>query len=468
MFDLILLGSIWIMYIVYYLILKKYADNKENILIGAAVDEKLKKDDDVKKITQEYYHSLKRITLIICIIPVPFMFIRRMSIEVSFLLMLFLVSIGIQKLPWIKGFKKLQLIKEKKNWSSRFDTNTFVDMDLANRERLNKKNVMPYIPAVIISFIPIVYEVIHSWGNRDFIMYVVINGTFAMTTLIFMVSSIIVRNMKNIVVSNVSAVNASYNRIRIYNLNKSFLIMAWVNTVYTLITWVALKQDSDIFFHAFLIVTIFYILFVLAVLLWSSFRIRGLQDQLVENYGKNSAKQVNDDSHWIWGMIYNNPNDSHSKVYSRMGIGLTPNIATSAGKRSILIRGMIIMIIPIICGWMVINEFTPLGIRVEQDAVIAEHINTEYKINIDDIENVQIIHAPLKHCLKLYGIGMEDLYKGYFKIGNYGKCDVCLNPNMKKFLFIQTYNDDKYIFSGSSDKEVQEIYDKLKVLVNIG
>lgn len=464
MFDLILLGIIWTVSIIFYLILTKYSDNKDNILIGAVISEELRQDDDLKKIMSEFYHSLKTITLIICIVPIPIIFINRMSIKISLLLLWLLISVNIQKIPWIKGFQQFQCLKEKKDFSSKYDASTFVDTNLADNSKLNDKSLLLYIPAVLISFIPVIYEMIHLSGNKDLTMYLVINGTFAVMTLILMMSSIAIRNTKNIIVSNVSAVNANYNRIRTYNLNKSFLILAWFNTVYTLITWIGLKQDNDNFFFWFFVISIIYIAIVLGILLWSSSRIRRLQNNLMENVGKSDIRQVNDDSHWIGGIIYNNPNDLHSKVYSRMGVGFTPNVATSSGKISFLIQTMIVMIIPFICGWMIINDFTPLKLIINNDAVIAEHIGVEYKINLDDIESVEIITGPLKNCFKLYGIGMDNLYKGYFRIRDYGRCNICLNPHLKTFLFIKTYDDDKFLFTGSKDEDTYYVYDKLKEL----
>ena len=145
---------------------------------------------------------------------------------------------------------------------------------------------------------------------------------------------------------------------------------------------------------------------------------------------------VEDDRNWIGGMLYYNPRDSHTIVDKRVGIGTTVNMATKAGKGTILFIIIALLMLPLVCVWVIAEEFTPIHLEIENQSLCAEHIRTDYEISLDDLE------------------------KGTFKISGEGECQVFLNPQNKKFLYF-TANGKNYYMSGIDDTETEEIYQEI-------
>lgn len=158
-------------------------------------------------------------------------------------------------------------------------------------------------------------------------------------------------------------------------------------------------------------------------------------------------------------MLYYNPNDSHSMVDKRFGIGTTVNMATTTGKVLTGVSFVAILFIPILCIWMIFAEFTPINLEVKNNQIVAEHLKNEYTINLDDIKEVKLITKLPKNS-RVMGTGMKNLSKGNFSVEGYGDCQVCLNPNNNEFIVVTT-DKDIYIFSDEDNAGTKEVYKKL-------
>ena len=167
-----------------------------------------------------------------------------------------------------------------------------------------------------------------------------------------------------------------------------------------------------------------------------------------------------DDSNWIYGMIYYNPDDKHTMVGKRLGIGTTVNMATAAGKWFIGLAVLSILIIPVMCIWLMFEEFTPISLKFSNNQIVAEHLKVEYAINIDDITEIKLI-SQLPNANKIMGTGMDNLDKGSFSVNGYGDCDLCLNPQNKAFIIVKTV-DNTYFLSDEDNAVTQKVYEEVE------
>jgi hypothetical protein len=166
---------------------------------------------------------------------------------------------------------------------------------------------------------------------------------------------------------------------------------------------------------------------------------------------------ADDDRHWIWGIFYYNPADRHSMVPKKVGMGTTMNLATPVGKGSAILGAVVLMVtIPAMCIWLILDEFTPIRLAVEDEILYAKHLNVDYEIQVEDIEHVEKI-TELPSWSKSSGTAMDTLEKGTFFIRNVGKCEVFLNPENTEFLHFSADGTDYYM-SGSDDAQTEEIY----------
>ena len=158
-----------------------------------------------------------------------------------------------------------------------------------------------------------------------------------------------------------------------------------------------------------------------------------------------SSIEDNDDF-WIWGQFYCNPNDRRTLVPDRTGMNLSTNFAKSGVKVLYAICILLLLALPLLGVWTMKEEFSPLTVSLTEQAVVAEHNNTEYEVRLEDVIKAELL-TELPKTWKQSGSNMPNLYKGRFTVDGYGTCRVCLDPNAESFLLLRTENDI-WLFSG--------------------
>ncbi|ABX40465.1 hypothetical protein Cphy_0075 [Lachnoclostridium phytofermentans ISDg] len=249
-------------------------------------------------------------------------------------------------------------------------------------------------------------------------------------------------------------------RIRRKAWNDCFLSLAVCNTVYVVITYFYLNNKM-ISTMSFMLSTMIYSVVIVFISIYSELKVRKLQ----RKYSMDQPMDVvvDDDSNWIFGMLYYNPRDKHTLIAKRVGMGTTCNLATKAGK---VLAGFVIIAllsIPLSCVWIFFEEFTPISLQVENHELIATHLKEEYKIPLDEIIEIEYL-TSLPRTSKNVGTGLDNLYKGDFSVKGYGSCEVFLNPETEAFLVLHT-KEETYIFSDETTEKTIEVYKKLKEVV---
>ena len=159
--------------------------------------------------------------------------------------------------------------------------------------------------------------------------------------------------------------------------------------------------------------------------------------------------QVDEDDHWIGGILYYNPNNKQTLVSERVGINMSVNIAKPAGKVLIAIAALTLIAMPFFGIAFMPMEFTPLRIEVTDQAVIMRH-STTISIDLDDIVEVEL-REELRPIARQVGTNLPTLYAGRWLISNIGTATLRLNPQHPPFIVIKT-EGTTYIF-GTSDVE---------------
>lgn len=168
-----------------------------------------------------------------------------------------------------------------------------------------------------------------------------------------------------------------------------------------------------------------------------------------------------DDKYWKWGVIYNNPNDKHTMVEKRIGIGTTVNVASIGGKVTNWIIVIVIVGTFLMLGWIVLDEFLPIHLVVDEQTVMAKQIGVEYKVEIEDIDEISLLN-DIPRMSRSSGTDMEKLCKGNFYVPEeHHDCKVLFNPQNKLLIRIKS-GKDIYFFGGYDDEETMSIYNELK------
>ena len=439
-----------------YFVMRTNSKPKKNVLIGVTLPSEFLADDEVTEICNQFKNEIKRIMIIYALIPIAFFFVGYMSIALTLWLVWMLGVIFGTLWSYIKYNKKLNLLKAEKQWRIKNVNKTFVDIKTV-AENISTINKPLFALTIIISSIPGLYELVQAPKTKSFLPNVIITISIGFITLLCFIIGILMDRQKAEVISLNSNINANFNRAKKRIWSKCWIYMAWINTAYTIAIWACIENvfSSGM---VFMLLSMVYTILIIFICIRACLNIRKMQQKIV---GEDFEQVLcDDDSNWIYGMIYYNPNDKHTMVDKRVGIGTTVNMATATGKWFGGFAIISILIIPVMCIWLMFEEFTPISLKLSNNQIVAEHLKVEYTINIDDIKEIKII-TQLPRTQKRMGTGMDKLEKGSFSVDGYGDCDLCLNPQNKTFIVVTTA-DNTYFLSDEDNAVTQKVYEEVE------
>ncbi len=455
------LGMYPIVFILYF-VLKNTAKPQKGLVFGVTVKKEWLSDEEITAITDEYNKKMKRNTLIMAVLPVSCFLTDHVSIQMTiWTLWIFAVIVALE-LPFVQANKKVTRLRKEKGWQEESRGNDYVELKAAGEVR--KVKFLPFLWPTLLSALAVLlpYLMIWFYGYRisdpDRIkIFVPVLVILAVCTLFFYPVAVWLDRRKTDVISTDSNVNINYARAK-KNVWKNFwLQVAWCNAVYTFVTAIALVFD-----FSFVKVILWGVLVYSVVLIYLCFVALKKLDHVEKIYEKKKDISVmtQNDEGWIWGIMYYNPKDRHSMVENRIGMGTTINMATPFGKAMIAICILALLSVPVLCGWVILEEFVPIRLQVIEEQLQAKQLNMDYDIEIDTIENLELIEE-LPSWTKRNGSAMDNLEKGKFYVHNVGPCEVFLNPQNAVFLRF-TAEDVVYYMSGVDDEETMEVYELLQ------
>ena len=163
----------------------------------------------------------------------------------------------------------------------------------------------------------------------------------------------------------------------------------------------------------------------------------------------------------IGGILYYNPSDPHTMVEQRVGIGTTVNMATSLGKGLTIFSAIMMLSCPLLCIWLIQEEFTPIDLVIQNHTLCAQHLKTDYQIPLSEIKDPTLLTASdLPDWTRTYGTSMDTLEKGTLTISGGEDVNVFLNPENDAFLQFSA-NGKTYYMGGVDDTQTKGIYEEL-------
>ncbi|MBR4409755.1 MAG: hypothetical protein IKT31_00395 [Firmicutes bacterium] len=168
---------------------------------------------------------------------------------------------------------------------------------------------------------------------------------------------------------------------------------------------------------------------------------------------------MDEDDHWIGGLLYYNTNDSRLVINNRVGMNSSINAAHPVGK--ILTVALIVLLLAMPFA----GEFIGGGdvvLTVTDNAVTGINGRTEYVIDLDDVESVQLLDKLPEGLARNFGTGMPNLLKGDFSTPELGHMKTCLDPTVPPFLLIETEEGKLYLLGSREAGAAEAVYEKIK------
>lgn len=462
--NIICFVTLYPVLLIMYFAIKKTAVPQNGMAFGSKMKQEWIETSELQKIVDEFKKEMNRILLVAAIVPVASLFVKHVSIQFTIWISWILAIIIALYIPIARANKKVKNLKLEKGWYNSEKKVEYVELRAAGQIRRVKfttfllpilLSVLTVLCVYLIPTLSISKELPDALGHVKTFQHTI--PIIAAITPVLYMAAVWMDRLKTEVISTNSDVNLNYSRAKKNVWKKFWLFAAWLNTIFAVAMTIVLFLDKG--FASLLVwgsAAICGIMLLSCVPLFK--KLRSIEEAYEKE--KNIWGHEDDDANWYFGMLYYNPRDKHSMVTTRIGIGTTVNYASTFGKVMAIIAVIACISMPITSIWMILEEFTPIQLSVEDDVVKAEHLKVDYKLPLEDIVEVEVLQE-LPRWTKSSGSAMDNLQKGTFYIRNEGKCQVHLNPQNGMFLKIVT-EEEEYYFSGVTDEETMHVYELMK------
>ena len=432
---------------------------KKKIFFGINNREEFKMGDTEAKVDEIVQRNRKLARWIIIteiIIGALLIFIPNMTVMAIVYTAYILIAFIICDVPYIKGNSELKSLKKELGIESKgvkvADLKSISAAHALNMPML----LLPNILAAVCMVFALLYDfkVIYYPGSE-------LQGSFAATTMagnylfmsiLFIILAIVSDNMRNVVISEDSEVNANYNRAKKMIWNNLWIQMSWLNTAMILIFLIIIVTGWSE--AAILVSSVIYMVGIVVIL-----GILAYKTALLSECYKFENELNDEDDNWIYGLFYYNPRDGRLNVERRDGMGMTINMANPIGKIITAVVALIMIGVVASLIWVGMMEATDIDVKLENGNVICHQLRDEYVIPVNEISELSIGDDLNElHPVRIAGVATDDLLKGSWSVGEDKKVKMFVNPTDEVYIRIRTA-DSVYYISDNTAEETQEVYD---------
>lgn len=454
--NLILWGCTLPVLLIMYGGMKGLAKPKENIIIGVTIPWTRMYDPEVPRIQECYKKDLGRKTIFLAVAAVPGILIPDFAVMYLAFTIWILAVVIVPSLVYIRWNRELMRWKKEQQWAVDADVSP-VELKGAAADTgvLIRKEL---ILAVVFGCLPLLYEVL-NFEAKVTVPRLVTQGLMWAVVWLIAASAWYIDKAKCSVISTDSDLNTAYTRKKKKCWAVIFRGMLWSTLLLMFYMEISMVKE---FFTGMLIVCGIYTALLLGMVLWAAGRFRKISSRYMEQVEtEGSSIRNDDDRHWIWGMFYCNPNDSHWMVEERAGIGITLNLGKKGARILMILLSLCLLLLPASCVWIFMEEYVPIHLSVEADALVARQWKTDYEIPLNRLENVELVEYPTVQS-RINGSAIDTLRKGVFRVKEYGTCELFLKQGQPLYLLLTQEDGTVYLLSGERYEETKKIYKELK------
>ena len=454
--GLILTICVYPFVMIMFFLLKNEMAPKRGIYCGVKLTKENVQTPEAENILADFRRSMKRDFVLLMLAPLPMLFIPWFSIFFTCWMLWLIIGIFLFFIPYARANKKLKELKLEKGWKKEIALQTAAEMKGAGKIRRVKwyQFAAPCLLSTVLFLVSLFW-----FGKAGEPAYCMMTGSFFVITFLFWGIAVLMDRQSTQVVSMDSGVNINYARAKKNLWKNLWMACAWLNTAY--LAGILLSFDKALCLtELFMWISAGYILFTIVLLIWV-IRRKGRLDAAY--FTESGTVETDDDDCWIWGIFYCNPADKHAYVEKRGGIGTTMNFGTQKGRIAGVLLGLLggisILSLPVICVWVILLEFVPIKLAVEDDRLIARQISVDYNLPAGLIQEIALLEE-LPRLERVSGTSMDTLKKGNYRVAKEGRCQVFLNPQNSIFIRLKV-GETVYYLSGYDDAQTLAIYEEL-------
>ncbi len=430
------------------------AKAKKNIVIGCTLPLTAQHDPRVQGICRRYKKQVWLWFFILTAALVPALLFPRFSLALAYMFIWMLAAMVPSFVLFARYNGRLRALKAQEGWVTPYSGAVVVDISAKPEELGKPLSRWLFIPPLIVSLVPCVLAMFSGnegerWGG------LILGLTFALCCLMSLFFYPLVFRQRPDVVDSDSRVNAALTRVRRYNWGKTWIAMSWLSALLALGFW--FLRESVFWL---MLLTLAYTAAMLYFALRAEFAVRRAQERLPWESG--ARDYVDEDQYWVWGLFYCNPDDRRTLINDRTGMGMGMNLAKPAGKITMGLVALILVIgVPLMAGWFIAMDFTPREARIEDGTLYFEHLTEKYEIPLDDISSLELLD-DLPSARRVAGTGMDTLCEGRFDVEGYENVRISLDPQQDCYIVVLTDEGLTRIFNLMTEAETEAFYAEIE------
>lgn len=418
------------------------AKPKKNLILGVTLPFEAREDPQVLAVLAQHKKSQKLSFLILALICIACCFIPNFSVSMILWSFIFIVCLTTPALWMVRANRQLKKLKLQNDWTNH--QGSIVCVDSTSLSLGKKATVWGYLPAALLCLLLALFDSVFWFMHLIFAFFVLFS---------FFAARYLYRN-KSETVDNDPARTKALSELRRKRWNWLWLLSAYCLASISLCMMFASYMPSlSIFLTVFLTVAFSAACFFLER------GTRRLQEKLTADSGK--GWYVDDDDHWLGGLIYYNPNDSHVLINQRTGTGTTVNLATKTGKVLCALCVLSILIAPIVVISISGLETQPITLTLNDQAIQCRAGFEEYTIPLEEIESVELLETLPRSLFRIWGTGMPRYLGGNFQAEGFSSIYLALDPEVPPFLLIRTTSGKNYLFGMRDAEDLRQFYTEL-------
>ena len=447
--KLFMAACMWLFLPIVYVSMKTNTVPKNNLILSVTLPPEARQDPEVLAYCAAYRKRLLRVCILLTAALLPALFLPRLSVSSLWSLVWLPIAMIVIMRNYGKGYQGLRAIKHRRGWV--IPTAGQVVTDLRPMKLPKRLKTGWFVPPMILSVLPVLSCFLDDWGSSWNLLLAITAGSNLMVTAISLICyGLIFRQKKDLLDDDLELTEA-LTRLRRRNWTRMWLLTAWLSAGYSLAVWFCQGNMT-----AYTIWTAVYCILLTAAALVTEFAVRRAQQRLTQN--RTRQPLVDEDDYWIWGQFYCNPHSTKFTINERVGMGMSINLAHPAGKAMMVFTVLVLLSLPVLGIWMVVEETTPVTAEITAQELIVRQ-NGTYTVALEDIESAALLEK-LPPASRTWGTGLPNLLKGRFLVDGYGSCTLSLDPTNPPFLLLDT-TEGTYIFGIDN---TEEIYHRLQAL----
>lgn len=446
MFNFIFMGALVFTFSVMYFQIKTEFRFNKNMVLGVTLPQEAHSDSEVAAVLGKglkeirfYFGSMICLSLACCLIQ-----------DFSYLLIaweiLFFSILLIPNFLFARTNIQLKKIKHARGWRGcvqntvRIDTNTLFSV--------SPVRFVSFLPAAFLCLIFLLSDASALRWMHLLMLFIVICS--------YVIGRYLFRRKSEAVDSN-AARTQELTTLRRRIWKRIALLSAYNAAANSLCIYLISFYPSTAYIFLFTLSA----LFVFAVIA-AEFFTRRMQEKLTKDSGV--GEYVDEDDHWIWGIFYYNPNDCHTWINTRIGSGLTVNLARKGGKIFCVFVFVILLFMHFFLIGLSVDAKAPIQLTVSESTVQCISGTSSYSVPRDEISDIVLLDELPAGMIRTGGLGMPNLFKGNFSAKGHQNLKVIADPETPPYLLITLRDNSAYLFGTHNNNDARIIYNQLSPL----